>query len=142
MIGERNIYSVTEVNRYVKSVLTNDENLKFISIRGELSNFKRGANGHLYFSMKDKDSLINCAMFASSANHLLFEPKDGDEVVVLASIDVYPPRGSYSLIVYEMNTIGLGAQLLELEKLKKALAKEGLFDESRKRDINIYQAGE
>ena len=138
MIGERNIYSVTEVNRYVKSVLTNDENLKFISVRGELSNFKRGANGHLYFSMKDKDSLINCAMFASSANHLLFEPKDGDEVVVLASIDVYPPRGSYSLIVYEMNTIGLGAQLLELEKLKKALAKEGLFDESRKRDINIY----
>ena len=138
MIGERNIYSVTEVNRYVKSVLTNDENLKFISVKGELSNFKRGANGHLYFSLKDKDSLINCAMFSSSANHLLFSPQDGDEVIVLASIDVYPPRGSYQLIVYEMNTIGLGAMLIELEKLKKALAKEGLFDESRKRDINIY----
>ena len=138
MIGERNIYSVTEVNRYVKSVLTNDENLKFISVRGELSNFKQGANGHLYFSLKDKDSLINCAMFSTYAGKLLFEPKDGDEVVVLASIDVYPPRGSYQLIIYEMNTIGLGAMLIELEKLKKALAKEGLFDESRKRDINIY----
>lgn len=138
MIGERNIYSVSEVNRYVKSVLVNDENLKFISVKGELSNFKRGANGHLYFSMKDKDSLINCAMFSNYANHLIFDPKDGDEVVVLASIDVYPPRGSYQLIVYEMNTIGLGTMLLELEKLKKALAKEGLFDESRKRDINIY----
>ena len=138
MIGERNIYSVSDVNRYVKSVLVNDENLKFISVKGELSNFKRGANGHLYFSMKDKDSLINCAMFSNYANHLIFDPKDGDEVVVLASIDVYPPRGSYQLIVYEMNTIGLGTMLLELEKLKKALAKEGLFDESRKRDINIY----
>ena len=138
MIGERNIYSVTEVNRYVKSVLTNDENLKFISVRGELSNFKRGANGHLYFSLKDKESLINCAMFSNYANKLIFDPKDGDEVVALASIDVYPPRGSYQLIVYEMNTIGLGAMLIELEKLKKALAKEGLFDESRKRDINIY----
>ena len=138
MIGERNIYSVSEVNRYVKSVLTNDENLKFISVRGELSNFKRGANGHLYFSMKDKESLINCAMFSNYATHLIFEPKDGDEVVVLASIDAYPPRGSYQLIVYEMNTIGLGAALIELEKLKKKLAKEGLFDESRKRDINIY----
>ena len=138
MIGERNIYSVTEVNRYVKSVLTQDENLKFISVKGELSNFKRGANGHLYFSLKDKESLINCAMFSTYANRLAFDPKDGDEVVVLASIDVYPPRGSYQLIAYEMNTVGLGAMLIELEKLKKALAKEGLFDQSRKRDINIY----
>ena len=138
MIGERNIYSVTEVNRYVKSVLTQDENLKFISVKGELSNFKRGANGHLYFSLKDKESLINCAMFSTYANRLAFDPKDGDEVVVLASIDVYPPRGSYQLIAYEMSTIGLGAMLIELEKLKKALAKEGLFDQSRKRDINIY----
>ena len=138
MIGERNIYSVTEVNRYVKAVLSQDENLKFISVKGELSNFKRGANGHLYFSLKDKESLINCAMFSTYANRLAFDPKDGDEVVVLASIDVYPPRGSYQLLVYEMNTVGLGAMLIELEKLKKALAKEGLFDESRKRDINIY----
>ena len=107
-------------------------------MKGELSNFKRGANGHLYFSLKDKESLINCAMFSTYANRLAFDPKDGDEVVVLASIDVYPPRGSYQLLVYEMNTVGLGAMLIELEKLKKALAKEGLFDESRKRDINIY----
>ena len=77
-------------------------------------------------------------MFSTYANRLAFDPKDGDEVVVLASIDVYPPRGSYQLIAYEMNTVGLGAMLIELEKLKKALAKEGLFDQSRKRDINIY----
>ncbi len=80
MIGERNIYSVSDVNRYIKSVISQDENLKFISVRGELSNFKHGANGHLYFSLKDKDSLINCAMFATYASKLIFEPKDGDEV--------------------------------------------------------------
>ena len=138
MIGERNIYSVSDVNRYIKSGISQDENLKFISVRGELSNFKKGANGHLYFSLKDKDSLINCAMFSTYSSRLTFEPKDGDEVVVMASVDVYTARGSYQLIVYEMNSIGLGEQLVKLEMLKKALAKEGLFDESRKRDINIY----
>ena len=138
MIGERNIYSVSDVNRYIKSVISQDENLKFISVRGELSNFKRGANGHLYFSLKDKDSLINCVMFSTYSSRLAFDPKDGDEVVVMASVDVYTARGSYQLIVYEMNSIGQGEMLLKLELLKKALAKEGLFDESRKRDINIY----
>ena len=138
MIGERNIYSVSDVNRYVKAIISQDENLKFISVRGELSNFKKGANGHLYFSLKDKESLINCAMFSTYASKLVFEPKDGDEVVVLASVDVYPARGSYQLIVYEMTSVGLGEQLLKLEMLKKSLQKEGLFDISRKRDINIY----
>ena len=138
MIGERNIYSVSDVNRYIKSIISQDENLKFISVKGELSNFKRGANGHLYFSLKDKDSLINCAMFATYANKLAFDPVDGDEVLLLASVDVYTARGSYQLIVYEMQAIGQGAMLLELEMLKKKLQKEGLFDESRKRDINIY----
>lgn len=138
MIGERNIYSVSDVNRYIKAIISQDENLKFISVRGELSNFKRGANGHLYFSLKDKESLINCAMFSTYAGKLIFEPKDGDEVLVMASVDVYAARGSYQLIVYEMNSIGQGEMLMKLEMLKKALAKEGLFDESRKREINIY----
>ena len=138
MIGERNIYSVSDVNRYIKSVISNDENLKFISVRGELSNVKRGANGHLYFSLKDKESLINAAMFATYASKLAFELKDGDEVIVLASVDVYTPRGSYQLIAYEMNAIGLGEQLIKLEMLKKALQKEGLFDASRKREINLF----
>ena len=138
MIGERNIYSDSDVNRYIKSILSQDENLKFISVKGELSNFKRGANGHLYFSLKDKDSLINCAMFSTYASRLIFEPKDGDEVVVMASVDVYTARGTYQLIAYEMNTLGQGAMLVQLEMLKKALQKEGLFDESRKREINIF----
>ncbi len=138
MIGERNIYSVSDINRYIKAVISQDENLKFISVRGELSNFKKGANGHLYFSLKDKESVINCVMFSTYSSKIVFEPKDGDEVVVLASVDVYAPRGSYQLMVFEMNSIGQGEMLLKLEMLKKQLQKEGLFDVSRKRDINIY----
>lgn len=132
------IYTVTDVNRYVKSIITGDQNLKFIYVRGEISNFKPGANGHLYFSLKDKECLINVAMFNNYAKTITFVPKNGDEVVVLASMDVYPARGSYQLLAYEMNQVGQGDILLELEKLKKQLQAEGLFEQSRKRPINIY----
>ena len=135
---ERTVYSVSDINRYVKAVITNDDNLKFIFVKGEISNFKPGANGHFYFSLKDKDSIINVAMFSNYASKLIFSPKNGDEVVVLASVDVYPARGTYQLLAFEMNQIGQGQILVELEKLKKQLASEGLFDVSRKRDINIY----
>ena len=138
MLGERNIYTVSDVNRYVKSVISSDENLKYIFVKGEISNFKRGANGHLYFSLKDKEALISCAMFATYAAKVIDMPVDGDEVVVLASVDVYPARGTYQLVVYEMNALGKGAILVELERLKKQLQAEGLFDISRKRKINLY----
>ena len=138
MIGERNIYTVSDVNRYVKSLLSQDENLKFIFVKGEVSNFKRGANGHLYFSLKDKEALISCAMFSTYASRLVDYPIDGDEVVVLASVDAYIARGTYQLIVFEMNPLGKGAILVELEKLKKQLQSEGLFDISRKRPITLY----
>ena len=134
----RVIYSVTDVNRYIKSLINQDENLKYIFVRGEISNFKSGANGHLYFSLKDKDCLISVCMFATYASKLTFVPKNGDEVTVLASIDVYPARGTYQLICYELEQKGEGSILVELEKLKKKLLLEGLFDESRKRRINIY----
>ena len=138
MIGERVVYSVSDVNRYVKNLLSQDENLKFIFVKGEVSNFKRGANGHLYFSLKDKEALISCAMFSTYASRLTEFPIDGDEVVVLASVDAYVARGTYQLLVFEMEQIGKGAILVELEKLKKKLQAEGLFDVSRKRPINIY----
>ncbi len=138
MLGDKQVYTVLEVNKYIKAILSQDENLHYIYVKGEISNFKPGANGHLYFSLKDQDSLINVAMFNSYASRLVFLPKNGDEVVVLASVDAYPARGTYQLICYEINQVGRGAMLLELEKLKKTLQIEGLFDISRKRDINIY----
>lgn len=135
---ERVIYSVQDINKYIKNVLTTDENLKFIYVKGEISNFKKAATGHLYFSLKDNESIINVVMFNNYASKIIFEPKNGDEVIVLASIDAYVPRGNYQLFVYEMNLKGQGSILEELEKLKKKLASEGLFNEERKRKINIY----
>ena len=132
------ILLVSDVNTYIKALLTSDERLKFIRVKGEISNFKVYPSGHFYFSLKDKDSIINAVMFANYAKRIAFSPKNGDEVVVLASVDSYVPRGTYNLNVFEMEEVGLGQQLIELEKLKKQLASEGLFDESRKRPINIY----
>lgn len=129
---------VSDVNSYIKSLLNNDEKLKYIRVKGEISNFKPYPSGHLYFSLKDQNSVISAVMFNNYAKRIAFNPKDGDEVIVLASVDAYIPRGSYNLNVYEMEEVGLGQQLIELEKLKKQLASEGLFDESRKRPINIY----
>ncbi len=129
---------VSDVNSYIKSLLSNDEKLKYIRVKGEISNFKAYPSGHLYFSLKDQNSVISAVMFNNYAKRIAFNPKDGDEVIVLASVDAYIPRGSYNLNIYEMEEVGLGQQLIELEKLKKQLASEGLFDESRKRLINIY----
>lgn len=129
---------VSDVNSYIKSLLNNDEKLKYIRVKGEISNFKAYPSGHLYFSLKDQNSVISAVMFNNYAKRIAFNPKDGDEVIVLASVDAYIPRGNYNLNIYEMEEVGLGQQLIELEKLKKQLASEGLFDESRKRPINIY----
>lgn len=132
------LFTVSEINSYIKAVLTNDERLKFIRIRGEISNFKPYPSGHFYFALKDENSVINAVMFANYAKKCTFVPKNGDEVVVIASVDSYVPRGSYNLTIFEMELYGQGQILVELEKLKKKLAAEGLFDESRKRPINIY----
>ena len=132
------ILTVSDINTFIKSILTNEERLKFIRIKGEISNFKAYPSGHFYFSLKDDNSIINAVMFSNYAKKIAFAPKNGDEVVVLASIDAYVPRGSYNLTVFEMESVGQGQILVELEKLKKKLAAEGLFDESRKRKINIF----
>lgn len=138
MFDSGTLLSISDVNNYIKTVLTNDESLKFIHIKGEISNFKVYPSGHIYFSLKDSKSVIQAVMFANYTSKLTFAPNNGDEVTVLASIDVYPPRGNYQLMVYEMELYGQGAMLLELEKLKKKLLAEGLFDESKKREIDIF----
>ena len=132
------ILTVTDVNTYIKAVLTSEERLKFIRISGEISNFKAYPSGHFYFSLKDDNSVISAVMFNNYARKCTFVPKNGDAVVVLASVDAYVPRGSYNLTIYEMEEVGQGQILVEFEKLKKKLAAEGLFDESRKRKINIF----
>ncbi len=138
MNENRPVFTVSDVNQYIKAVISRDESLKFIYIKGEISNFKMASNGHFYFSLKDEQSMISAMMFSSYANKIAFKPENGQEVVVFGSLDVYVGRGTYSIIVYEMEEVGAGQALLELEKLKKKLKEEGLFDESRKRKINLY----
>ena len=138
MNENRPVFTVSDVNNYIKALLNSDESLKYIYVKGEVSNFKMASNGHFYFSLKDDKSMISAMMFSSYANKNAFKPENGQEVVVFGSIDAYVGRGSYSIIVYQMEEVGAGQALLELEKLKKKLKEEGLFDESRKRPINLY----
>ena len=138
MDNNRPVLTVSDVNQYIKAVLNNDENLKFIYVKGEISNFKMASTGHFYFSLKDEKAMISAMMFSSYASKNTFQPENGQEVVVFGSIDAYPGRGTYQIIVYQMQDVGAGQALLELEKLKKKLKEEGLFDESRKRPINLY----
>lgn len=137
-LDNRPVFTVSDVNQYIKALLSSDENLKFIYIKGEISNFKMASNGHFYFSLKDDKAIISAMMFSSYASKNTFTPVNGQEVVVFGSIDAYPGRGTYQIIVYQMQEVGAGQALLELEKLKKKLQQEGLFDQSRKRPINLY----
>ena len=138
MNQDRPVFTVSDINQYIKALISSDENLKYIYVKGEISNFKMASNGHFYFSLKDEKSLIGAMMFSNYAGRINFKPENGQEVVVFGSIDAYPGRGTYQIIVYQMEEVGAGQQLLELEKLKKKLLEEGLFDESRKRKINLY----
>ena len=138
MNENRPVFTVSDINQYIKALLSRDENLKFIYVKGEISNFKMASNGHFYFSLKDEKAMIGAMMFSNYASKNSFQPENGQKVVVFGSIDAYPGRGTYQIIVYQMEEVGAGQALLELEKLKKKLKEEGLFDESRKRPINLY----
>ncbi len=136
-VSEQLIATVSQVNAYVKALISQDEALHYLMVRGEISNFKAGSNGHLYFSLKDEKSTISVVMFNSYAKNLTFTPKNGDEVTIIASLEVYEARGSYQLYAKNMEMRGQGALLVELEELKKKLKAEGLFDEP-KRPVTLY----
>lgn len=133
-----NTFSVTSLNEYVRDRLASDPVLMGLRVKGEISNFRRQPSGHVYFSLKDERSAIRCVMFAGYARGLGFAPKDGDEVIVYGSVGVYTVRGEYQVYAQAIEPVGKGSQLLELEALKRKLAAEGLFDESRKRPIDRF----
>mgnify|MGYP001204866245 CR=1 FL=1 len=108
-----------------------------VVVRGQVSNLRRQSSGHLYFSLKDDDAQLVCAMWRSYANRLRFRPEDGQEVVASGRIDVYPPHGKYQMIVEELAPLGLGELHVRFEQLKRALAAEGLFDPDRKRELPL-----
>ena len=128
-------FSVTEVNQYLKQLLESQSDLHHIPVLGEVSNFKRYASGHCYFTLKDEKSALKCVMFKSSAAHLSFTPRNGEKVVALGSISVYERDGVYQLYVSAMRRQGIGDLMQAYEALKEKLTKEGLFDESRKKPL-------
>ena len=131
-------HSVSEVNHLIKVLFEKVPQLTKVYIKGEISNFKRHTNGHLYFTLKDDTSRISAVMFLSSASRLKFVPQDGTKVLVTGRVSVYETTGSYQVYVDSMEEDGLGNLYLEFEKLKKKLAAEGLFDEAHKKPIPMY----
>ena len=129
--------TVTALNRYIKTIVDNDERLNMVYIKGEISNFKNHYTGHMYFTLKDENSLIKCIMFKTYTSNLNFTPKDGMSVVILGSVSVFERDGIYQIYVKGMEIDGVGALYAEYEKLKARLSEEGLFDEKHKKKIPI-----
>ncbi len=130
-----NPITVTELNMYVKDKVAEDEFLNSVLVKGEISNFKHHYTGHMYFTLKDENSLIKCVMFKSSTVTLNFAPKDGMKVIVLGSVGVYERDGVYQIYCKAMQEDGMGSLYVAFEKLKAKLEQEGLFDESHKKKI-------
>ncbi len=133
---EPKIYSVSRVNGYIRTMLENDYVLSSIWVAGEISNFKRHSSGHMYFSLKDSDSVIRCIMFRGDADMLPFMPENGMSVIVCGYVTLYEKSGEYQIVVQLMKPDGVGALTIAFEQLKQKLADEGLFDADYKREIS------
>ena len=132
---EYNPITVTDLNKYIKSKIDSDEMLNNVLVKGEISNFKNHYTGHMYFTLKDENSLIKCVMFKTYTTHLSFMPKDGMKVIILGSVSVFERDGVYQVYAKAMKQDGLGSLYEAYEKLKAKLSGEGLFDESHKKKI-------
>ncbi len=130
------IYSISHLNRAVKNVL--EDVFPSIWVKGEISNLAKPASGHLYFSLKDSQAQVRCAMFKNRQSGLRFQLKSGMEVLARANISLYEGRGEYQLIIDSLQPAGDGTLQLAFEQLKQKLAKEGLFDEDKKQSIPLY----
>ncbi len=124
--------TVTEVNQYVKNKIAKDEFLNNVLVKGEISNFKNHYTGHMYFTLKDENSLIKCVMFKSYAEKLNFMPKDGMKVFVFGTVSVFERDGVYQIYAKAMEEDGLGDLYTKFQELKNRLEKEGLFEETHK----------
>jgi exodeoxyribonuclease VII large subunit len=131
------IYTVTQANSLVKDVL--EANLpSWLTIKGEITDWKEHQSGHRYFSLKDEESVLPCAMWRGSLAKIKFKPANGLAVLVTGSIDLYVPQGRYKLIVDEMIPAGMGALQLAFEQMVRKLEAEGLFSEAHKKPLPKY----
>lgn len=127
--------TISELTRYIKGIIDNNEFLNKVYIKGEISNFKNHTRGHYYFTLKDEKSRINAVMFASSVKNIKFMPNDGMKVLVTGRISVYEATGGYQIYVDDMVEDGVGNLYVAFEQLKEKLGKEGLFDVAHKKKI-------
>lgn len=134
----RNVYTVKQVNSYIKNMFTQDFMLNRIYVKGEVSNCKYHTSGHIYFSLKDESGTIACVMFAGSRAGLSFRMKEGQQVIVLGSISVYERDGKYQLYAREIVPDGAGLLYEKFEALKKELAEMGMFAPEYKQPIPKY----
>ena len=133
-----NIYSVGQVNTYIKNLFAQDFLLERIAVKGEVSNCKYHTSGHIYFTLKDVTGAIACVMFAGNRKGLAFRMKEGDNVVVKGSIQVYERDGKYQLYAKEITLDGAGALYVRFEQLKQELAEMGMFAPEYKQPIPAY----
>lgn len=131
----KNIYSVGQVNSYIRNLFAQDFMLEHIAVKGEVSNCKYHSSGHIYFTLKDEKGAIACVMFAGNRKGLSFRMKEGDKIVATGSIEVYERDGKYQLYAREISLDGAGALYLRYEQLKQELEQMGMFAEEYKRPI-------
>ena len=129
------VYSVAQLNNYVKGILDRDENLVHVFVTGEISNFKAHYSGHMYMTVKDETSSVKAVMFAGNASKLRFTPENGMKILALGKVSLFTRDGSYQLYIDDMQPDGVGALNMAFEQLKKKLETEGLFRQEHKKPI-------
>ncbi len=134
--SQRAVFTVSELTEKLKAVV--EERFPMVWVEGEISNFKVYGSGHAYFTLKDASAQVRAVLFRNRARRIRFEPGDGLHVLAMGSVEVYPQRGEYQLVVELLEPRGLGALQLAFDQLKARLAAEGLFDERRKRPLPRY----
>ena len=134
----RNVYSVSQVNRYIKNMFAEDYFLHSVLVRGEVSNCKYHSSGHIYFTLKDASGTLSCVMFAGRRRGLSFRMQEGDQVIAAGTVDVYERDGRYQLYADRIIRDGVGLLNAKYEELKRRLEESGMFDELYKKPIPRY----
>ena len=134
----RYVFTVSELNQFIKDLLDNVPPLQEVLLRGEVSNYKVYPSGHHYFTLKDSQCSLRCVMFKGSAMRLRFRPENGMQVIAAGRISVYPRDGAYQLYCTGLSPEGVGDLSVAFEQLKEKLRKEGLFDEEHKKPLPKY----
>ena len=138
LVVARQVFTVSQINRYVKQMLDTDALLSGLYIEGEISNFIAHSSGHMYFTLKEATASLASVMFASDADKLAFSPENGQKIIALGRLSLYERTGQYQLYIEQMEPAGIGGLQLAFAQLVEKLKSEGLFEESRKKPLPEY----